>query len=598
MDLNLRMRDLNLSALCEAPELETTAAKLPQIGRGIGKIAIAQIACDGARIEENLAKILECISNAKQQAVDLLVFPELSIPGYLAMDWFYDEDFLAQNRAALETIIEASDGIAIVVGFADQDTSKRAPGNLPWVYNAAAIIKDQQLLGVQHKRLLPNYNIFEEMRWFQPGESQDVVEVNGIKIGVAICEDLWRTDHQRDIAGELVASGAELLVALNASPYNEGKFESRYPVMTAAAREHNTPLIWVNLVGCGDAYHGELIFDGHSFVIDENGEAVLESPSFSECMQVLELDKKITSHAVETRELAAEEFDALVMALRQTCQRRGFKKLIIGVSGGIDSAVSAALAVEAIGAENVIGVTMPSHVTSEETYSDALELADNLGFKCLIRPITREFEAWVESTREFEGREPGRIARHNWQSSLRGNILLRISNDEPNSAVLNNGNRNERLWGYFTLGGDSEGALATVSDCWKSDIWDIAKHYNAICAASGQRGIPPSIIERPPTAELEPGQTDVGSLGVDYDTSDLIDRHLVEKHTPADELVEMFGVDLLKRAEDALQRFEGKGRQLPGGFRLKDRGYGHQRRIPMDHTFRKWKVATAQSNES
>ncbi len=545
------------------------------------KVAMAQIHSNPGSIALNTIQIIKAINESREKGAAIVVLPELAIPGYCAMDLFYNRAFLKMNRDALEKVIQASKDMTVICGFVDEDQTKTAPGNKPWIYNAAAIIHDGKLIAVQHKELLPTYDVFDEKRYFKPAQTRSVVEIQGTKIGVAICEDLWSKDNDRDIVADLVNGGAEVLLSLNASPFSIGKTERRLAVLEDAAQKHGIPIVYTNLVGAQDGYDGEIIFDGSSAVIDGYGTVVSVSQSFTDSISIVDLDdlsKNITNHKPESD--IVQIHDALVMGIKEFFSRKGLHTAYIGLSGGIDSAVVAALAVEALGAENVIGVTMPSHITSSETKSDALELADRLGIVCHERPIVEEYNAWLSGARSSTQKEPSSLTKQNKQARIRNSILLEYTNEHSGSCHLNTGNKTEVALGYFTLGGDAGGAISVLGDVNKLRVYELAKTINRI---HGKETIPVTTITRAPSAELEVGQTDANSLPADYDILVPLVDSIIETDSTFEELVTMYGEETVTRTLSLIRKNEGKRRQLPPAIRITDHSFGIERRIPMDY---------------
>lgn len=550
----------------------------------LGTVALAQIRCESGRTEENVERCLKAIEEAKQSGASCVVFPELTIPGYCSMDLAHNRGFLRQNREAVNRIREASNGITIIVGFYDQDLTRTAPGDKPWIYNAAAVIQNGEITETVYKTLLPNYGIFYEKRYTQPAPTHKVVNISGVNVGVAICEDLWAADNNVDIAGELVKGGAEMIISLNASPFNEGKLERRIEVISEVPKRHNVPVLYAAMVGSYDGYDGQISFDGKSFAINEKGSLIALGSGFHEDLVLINL-KKQKSLSLPASQNIVDIHDALVLGVKDFFRRQNCQRAYLGLSGGIDSAVVAALAVEALGAENVIGVTMPSHITSSETKSDAYLLATQLGIKCIERPIGPEYEAWLSEFRRANNGEPKSITKQNKQARIRGAILMEYTNEDRGSLLLNTGNKCEVALGYFTLYGDSCGALSVLADVDKGNVYELARFINR---SRGREIIPQTTIDRPPSAELEPGQTDAANLPADYHIlTPLIDR-IIEEDTPYHSLIQMYPQAVVDRTLDGIRNNEGKRRQLPPGIRVTKRAFGEERRIPMDHRYLEW----------
>jgi NAD+ synthase (glutamine-hydrolysing) len=555
------------------------------IPKTLTRVGLAQISCPGGRISENVATIVNSINSAKRQQVDLLVFPELCIPGYCSMDLAYEKAFLKKNRLGLQQVIEASDGIDVVVGFIDEDQERTTPGGHPWIYNSAGYIHDGRLIYIQHKELLPNYGIFNEKRYFQSGANspRSILELeNGYSIGIAICEDLWSADNHRDVVGTLKSLGANFIVSINASPYHEGQVPLRMKVLADAARTHSVGLVYTNSIGSFDAYDGELIFDGRSVVMNADGECIGAAGAFKESLSIVDLNdtKPLT---LDWNDSIVDIHDALILGVRQFCDRKGIQVAYVGLSGGIDSAVVAALAVEALGPDRVIGITLPSHITSDQTKSDAFVLARNLGIRCFEHSIKGEYEAWLKQFIEVNVEEPTPLAKQNKQARIRHSILMGYTNQRPGAVLLNTSNKTEVSLGFFTLGGDSGGALAVIGDINKSLVYELAQLINR---AAHSELIPFTTIEREPTPELELGQTDEKSLPAPYKELVPLVQAITEDLISREELLKEYQHEVVDATFALIGASEGKRRQLPPSIRVSKRSFGMERRIPMDHTFR------------
>ena len=546
------------------------------------RVGLAQFNYPGGRIAQNTAAIIGTLEEGRRKSVDLLVFPELCIPGYCSMDLAYNREFLQSNREGLHRVIENSKGIAAVVGFIDEDKERTAPGGGPWIYNAAAYIHDGRLLHIQHKELLPNYGVFNEKRYFQSGSVRSILELeDGYRIGIAICEDLWADDNRKDIVGDLKDLGANFIVSINASPYHEGQLARRMEVLASAARNHEVRLAYTNNVGTFDTYDGELVFDGRSVLMAENGSCIGLAEAYKETLKVIDLDRP-EPVLQDWKDSIIDVHDALIVGIRQFFSRKGLTTAFIGLSGGIDSAVVAALSVEALGADNVVGVTMPSHITSKETKTDAFKLADNLGIRCIERPITDEYDAWLQQFMNLKKQPPASHTRQNKQARIRHAILMEHTNEHPGSVILNTGNKTEIALGFFTLGGDSGGALAVIGDLDKGLVYALGDFINK---AARKDLIPSTTISRAPTPELEPGQTDEGTLPAPYKVLVPLVNAIIEDLTPRDVLINTYGVEVVDATLALIRNSEGKRRQLPPAIRISKRSFGMERRIPMDHTF-------------
>lgn len=569
---------------------EISHTKRPQavsyrIAGKLERIGLAQVSCSGGRMTENLNVIKKTIEDGKKQQVDLLVFPELCIPGYCAMDLAYSADFLKENREALREIIECSDGIAVVVGFIDEDQENQAPGQRPWIYNSAAFIHDRKLHYIQHKELLPNYGVFNEKRYFQAGTKPAILAFDdGHQVGMAICEDLWADDNQTDVLDMLTSIGANVIVSINASPFHQGHVSERMRVLTNAAQKHAVHLVYSNSVGSFDAYDGELVFDGRSMVLNPIGQCLGMAKAFQEELKIIDLRQPVVDSFQWREDSVNEVHDALILGIQQFFKRKGLTKAYIGLSGGIDCAVVAALAVKALGADQVTGITMPSFITSSETKQDAWLLAKQLGIQCIERPIHDEYSSWLKNFMLTHATEPKSLTKQNKQARIRQSILMEYTNEDPGSVLLNTGNKTEIALGYFTLGGDSAGALSVIGDIHKTLVYELADYLNM---TAKQARIPCSIIHRAPTAELEEGQTDEACLPAPYCVLVPLIQQIMEESTAYHVLLKQYDKKVLDAVIAMIAKAEGKRRQLPPAIRVSKKSFGIERRIPMDHTFKR-----------
>jgi NAD+ synthase (glutamine-hydrolysing) len=550
------------------------------------QIAIAQITTDPGKTDSNTKKIIAAIERARAQKCSVIVFPELALSGYGSMDLFHRVDFINENAAALEMIRQNSQNIAVIVGFPElADHSKRA-GARPLLYNSAALIHDQKVIGIQAKQLLPNYEIFSEERYFVPGKSSQIFNLLGRKIGIQICEDLWDAEYENKVSRSLITQGAEIIFNLSASPFEPGKFAARSERIAALYSERNFKghFVYANLVGSFDGFEGEVVFDGRSTVHDASGNLVALGKSFGEDFIVFDLGgenaKGVSPAPALTVDIdpVEETYQALVLGVREFFRRLSMKKAFIGLSGGIDSAVVAALAVEALGKENVVGVTMPSKITSAETKDDALLLAKNLGIRCDVRPIAEELDAWKKSFVAAMGREPQGLTVQNKQARIRGAIMMEYSNEVPGGLVLTTGNKTELATGYCTLYGDMCGALAVIGDVSKLRVYEVAGFVNL---RAGTEVIPGSTIERVPTAELAEGQEDRQSLPADYPILSPLVERIVEELDTLTGLNESFEPSVTERVIGLVNRNEFKRRQAAPGIRVSSHAFGVGRRLPM-----------------
>ena len=547
------------------------------------RVTIGQINTTNGDFEGNTASVIRAIEQAKKDASDLVVFPETCIQGYTSFDWFLDRDVQHCALEPLKRIMAATKGITAVVGTV-------RPSGLPTgrrLFNAAAVVGYQRLLGFADKTLLPEYDVFDDPRYFQPGLERHLFSINNRKLGVAVCEDFWNDKtfwrerlYTNDPADELIDLGAQVLVSINASPFNKGKMGQRCAMVSHRAMMAKIPIIFVNLVGGNDG----IIFDGASIVADARGKIILQAPPFEEFIGTVDLD----CDTADTRCLPGDDIetihDALVLGIRDYARKNGFKRAVLGLSGGIDSAVVAALACEAIGAENVLSVMMPSPYSSRSSVDDSIELGRRLGMPVIEHPIS---DAYQVLRKEMKLPEPSvenrSTASENLQSRLRGNILMTISNAEGR-LLVSTGNKSELALGYCTLYGDTNGGLAVIGDVLKTEVYALAKYLNR-----KEEVIPEAIIAKRPSAELAPGQFDDQSLPP-YDQLDRVLRLYFEQKATPNEIVETgfepgFVRDILNRVESPANEF--KRRQLPPTLIISRNAIGIGRRRPVTHHYRR-----------
>ncbi|MEA1945535.1 MAG: NAD+ synthase [Euryarchaeota archaeon] len=528
----------------------------------IVRIALAQINPTVGDIDGNTEKIIAYIKRAREKGADLVIFPELAITGYPPKDLLLKTSFIRDNREALDMIIAESENIAVVTGFVDCDG-----GN---IYNAAALGKNCELIGVQHKMHLPNYDVFDEKRYFEPGKENLLFELDELKLGINICEDIWVDDGPV----EKQAKEADLIVNISASPFYAGKGRERRELLARRASENRVPIVHINLVGGQD----DLVFDGRSYVFDRDGILIAEGEQFEEDLIITDMDGvEITSEDDPLKEI----YGALSLGIRDYVRKNGFKKVVIGLSGGIDSALTAALAAEALGAQNVVCVSMPSAITSKSSREDAKELALNLGVEYRVIPIMDAVRAYTAMlSDEFRGTETG-VAEENIQARIRGNILMALSN-KFGYLVLSTGNKSELAVGYCTLYGDMSGGLAVISDVPKTTVYKLARYINAV---KGREIIPESIIIKEPSAELREGQKDTDSLPP-YETLDPILHAYIEEEKSREEMIEMgFEEGLVNDIIWRVDHNEYKRQQAPIGIKITPKAFGSGRRMPVTNRY-------------
>ncbi|MFC1920125.1 NAD+ synthase [Chloroflexota bacterium] len=572
------------------------------------RIGMSQINTTVGDFAGNRQKIMDVINEARSLGVDLLTFPELAICGYPPEDLLFKSSFITENLRSLEEVIKATSGISVIVGFVDSEED---------IYNAAAIIHDGKLAGVYHKILLPNYGVFDENRYFRAGTESPVYVISGINIGVNICEDIW---FEAGPATTQAYSGAEVIINISASPYHAGKGNDRQKMLDTRAADNVAIIAYNNLIGGQD----ELVFDGNSLILDEKGELIARGKQFEEDLIMADLDvdsvyrtrlhdarwksetllrekqgklslkirvsdkvpagekPPIPPRELKTIGHPGEVYGALVLGTRDYVRKNGFEKVLIGLSGGIDSTLVATIAVDALGSENVIGITMPSRYSSSGSISDSELLAGNLGMKCITIPIESVFKTYLEIlSTTFEGTEPN-VAEENLQARIRGTLLMAVSN-KFNWIVLTTGNKSEMATGYATLYGDMAGGFAVIKDVPKTLVYELCKYRNSL---SGSELIPSSVIDKPPSAELRPDQQDIDSLPP-YEVLDPIITAYVEDDKSVEQIIAM-GIDeqAVKQAARLVDVSEYKRRQAPPGVKITPRAFGKDRRQPITNRFK------------
>jgi NAD+ synthase (glutamine-hydrolysing) len=567
------------------------------------RIGLAQVNTTVGDLTGNTRLITEWIDRAREQDVDLVCFPELALTGYPPEDLVLKPGFVRDNLKQLKVVAEATKGISAVVGFVDEDGA---------IFNAAAFIRDGAVKGIYHKVFLPNYGVFDEQRYFTIGHRCPIFEQSGIRIGVTICEDCWYPSGPMAWQAE---HGVELLVNINGSPYHEGKRGPREEMVRGRAVDYGAYVAYVNAVGGQD----ELVFDGNSVIFDPRGDMVAHSKSFREDLLVYDIDvggvpfhrplEKIRHEAegaarleLEVTEVSvttgttplrfplpkhidaplegpAEIYAAVTLGVHDYIHKQLFQKVIIGLSGGVDSALTAAIAADALGTENVIAVRMPSRYTAPESIEDAGLVAEGLGIQLLdfpIEPAHRAFEQILAGA--FEGTRPG-VAEENLQPRIRSMILHALSN-KFGYIVLTTGNKSEIATGYCTLYGDMAGGFAVLKDITKTTVYELCRYRNSLGPA-----IPERVLTKPPSAELKPGQKDSDSLPP-YDELDPILRGYIEEDLTPDELIAAGNrAETVTRVIQLVDRSEYKRRQAPPGVKITPRAFGRDRRMPITNRY-------------
>lgn len=523
--------------------------------------------------------IRSSIARARSAGADLVLFPELCLSGYPAEDLYLKRHFLEANALALSELAAEADGITTLVGFPEPSVAGSGPaaGDAPaprGAHNSLALLRDGKVEAVYRKHRLPNYAVFDEQRYFQPGTEPLVVEVAGVKIGLTICEDVWEPGPPASAEAEL---GAQLIVCASASPYHRGKRAAREEMFARRVTDLGVPFAFCNLVGGQD----ELVFDGASFVVAADGSILGRAPQFEEDLLIVDLPATEPAAVAEPLDDVAEVYAALVTGLRDYVAKNGFERVVIGMSGGIDSALVALLAADALGPERVTGVVMPSPYSSGETQSDAHAIIENLGAQGVEISIARAMDAYgVALTEALEGAPEG-VAAENLQARIRGNLLMALSNANG-WLVLTTGNKSEMSVGYATLYGDMAGGFAVIKDVPKLLVYALVRHRNA---EAGKELVPAAVIDRPPTAELRPGQRDEDSLPP-YEVLDEILAAYVEGDRSRDEIVAMgYEADIVAEVLRKVDRAEYKRRQAPPGIRITVKAFGRDRRLPITNRF-------------
>lgn len=531
------------------------------------KIALAQINFLVGNIAANVDNIIKAASYARDElSADIVVFPELTITGYPAEDLLFRNDFISAANNAVYQIAECIDDIAVVVGFPERD------GNS--LYNSAVVLHQGSILACYRKQMLPNYGVFDEQRYFSAGTQPCVFEFNGVFMGLTICEDVWKSG----IIDETKQAGAELLLTLNASPFNAGKIHQREAVICEQVKAAKIPLIYVNQVGGQD----ELIFDGASFVANSQGEIVFRAEEFKEQISVIEFDgdNPLLNSCAPLYNKITSEYKALVLGIKDYVRKNGFQGAILGLSGGIDSALVLALAVDALGHEKVEAVLMPSRFTQDMSNEDAIKQAEILKVKYHTIPITPAVNAFTDMLTEVFVGTTKDATEENIQARCRGVILMALSN-KRGKLLLTTGNKSEMSVGYATLYGDMAGGFAPIKDVPKLLVYELARYRNSLYEV-----IPERVITRPPSAELAPDQIDTDYLPP-YEILDPILERYVEMDQSAEEIIAAgFRYDDVVRAINLVDKNEYKRRQSPPGIRITSRAFGRDRRYPITSGYR------------
>lgn len=573
------------------------------------RTTIAQLNSTLGDFENNTKKIFNAIDFAEQEKSDFLIFPELFLTGYPPEDLILRTSFLRKNIEYLNKVIDYSKGknVVILLGFIDIEDD---------AYNSLAIIQNGKLIGKYHKQLLPNYSVFDERRYFKPGKEIPIIEYNNIKIGINICEDIWSPLGPMHYQ---VSNGAQLILNASASPYYFGKRELRKKYLTTKSYDYHCPIVYCNLVGGQD----EIVFDGGSVVTSSSGKILFEGAPFKEEIQAIDIPieenlrtflhdprkryiksiddipikhfkidsstqkKKLIKFTTKNYLLSQEEemFKAIVLGLKDYIQKNGFKKVVIGLSGGMDSALVAAIAVEALGNENVIGVLMPSMYSSTHSIEDAKKLAENLAIEYHIINISDIYYSFTGSLKSIFKAAKEDVTEENLQARIRGTLLMALSN-KFGYIVLATGNKSEIATGYSTLYGDMVGGFSPIKDIYKTQVYKIAKWYNDVYKE--KEIIPNNIFVKPPSAELRPNQTDQDTLPP-YEILDEILKLYIENESSVEEIIEKgFDSEIVKFVAKLVDKNEYKRRQGVIGVKVTERSFGKDRRMPITNKYKEW----------
>ena len=571
------------------------------------RIALCQINTTIGDLEGNTKKIIKNIKRAGNLKADIALFPELSIPGYPPEDLLLKSQFISDNLKYLDIIAKETRAIIAVIGFINKEDV---------LYNSAAVINNQKIEGIYNKIFLPNYGVFDEKRYFKSGSIYSVFKFNDITYGVNICEDIWVPGDVTEV--QVFGGGAELIINISSSPYQIGKIKTRERMLSTRASDNHVAIVYTNLVGGQD----ELVFDGGSMIFDHKGNLIAKAKQFKEDFLTVDIDltkvssdrlyasyhkkpeivkfkkKKVKKIFLTERKLLNEKppikwtisptkkpleevYQALILGTRDYIRKNGFKKVVIGMSGGIDSALSSIIAVDALGKENVTLVSMPSSVSSKETMSDAQKVAKNLGTEFYVIPIENILEEYQNKLTVILYSEK-RVVIENLQARIRGNILMAFANN-LNCLVLTTGNKSETSVGYCTLYGDTAGGFAVIKDIPKTMVYDLAKFRNK---KARFELIPESVIKREPSAELSPDQKDTDALPP-YPVLDPILKAYVEEDKSIDEIAEMgFDKEIISKVIAMVDINEYKRRQSPIGIKITQKAFGKDRRLPITNKYR------------
>lgn len=538
------------------------------------RISIAQLNFHIGNFEGNLKKMLAAIETAKAEGADLICFSELATVGYPPRDFLEFDDFIHLSERSIDTLSKAATGIAVVVGSPSRNPVLEGKD----LYNSAYFLYEGQALRVQHKTLLPTYDIFDEYRYFEPAKSWQTVEFKGKRIALTVCEDIWNIGNENPLytvcpLDEMMEQQPEFILNLSASPFSYVQAQTRIQVVQANVARYGIPMFYVNHCGA----QTELLFDGGSLVVSPDGQVFEELPYFEECLRTYELEEVLQGgiHREQTKHKMTLIHDALVMGIRNYFGKLGLKKAILGLSGGIDSAVTAVLAVRALGASNVRGLLLPSQFSSDHSIHDARQLAQNLGIQYDILPIEKIFTAFSQVLEPHFWAQPFDVTEENLQARIRGNLLMAFSN-KFGHILLNTSNKSEMAVGYGTLYGDMCGGLSVIGDVYKTEVFELAHHIN-----KNGEVIPENTISKPPSAELRPNQKDTDSLPP-YEVLDKILHEYIEKRTDPQDIIDMgYHESLVRRVLRLVNINEFKRHQTAPVLRVSPKAFGMGRRMPI-----------------
>ena len=535
------------------------------------KISIAQVNVHVGNFENNLQKFQTEINSAKEQGSELIVFPELAICGYPPRDFLEYEHFIDQCTAAINELAKSCIGIAAIIGSPSFNTTTEGKR----LYNSAYVLVDGAIQNIVHKTLLPTYDIFDEYRYFEPNTLFNCIHINGVKVALTICEDLWNLDHQKlykvSPMDELMKQSPDIMINIAASPFDYEQAQERLNVLKWNVNKYKLPLVYVNHVGA----QTELIFDGGSLYLNDKAEIEQQLPFFKEQTTTIDINNSKNKVEDKLTPKIALIHDALVLGIKDYFKKSGFTKAVLGLSGGIDSAVVAALAAEALGPQNVLAILLPSQYSSDHSIQDAKDLINNMGLQEQLLPIKNIYHSFEKELDEMFADKKPDLTEENMQARIRGVLLMAVSNKFGN-ILLNTSNKSEAAVGYGTLYGDMCGGLSVIGDVYKTQVYELANYINR-----NKELIPQNTIVKAPSAELRPGQKDSDSLP-DYDLLDKVLYNYIELAKGKSELLKLgFDNNLVERVTGLVNRNEYKRYQTPPILRISPKAFGMGRRMPI-----------------